>query len=548
MLTYGQVQASNENLHLLQTLQCHPFSVALAAATVSTYQSFYQVNGSTATETYSKLLNESLSAGHSPFQSALKLYVEVAITDVRMRHTFDLLGSLDVSNPVPAMLVTQHLRNSFYNIPEESLVEIPHKRFSTENTYWDSIKSVKNYFLPPNPPVNETDVRDDIFFLRHCPLFSFMSYLKGFEFIRVHDMSANNLRRVFFESTCEQFDDDYCRAKQKDFQQNTWLVKYRSFNKEDCLASYYRSLPGLSSPGVITACQYSSASYTFSEVAHGTVVPKNLSYSQYVHIVSHYHRVFSSLEYVFLDVAGDISAWVLQNLMNPHFEVLQNYPHLAQSDRLATQILAADGHVALLLPQELESYLPCYKSLVDEQKKMLGSQSLTAVSSQIKYADMLLCLSRSSEACTVLQGVLSIYKKLSPHLRDQMSMDVGHSMSALGRTYAQLRDYNQSREWFEHALGAYQTLPEQGKATKKQQRLISSSLIDVAHSYLVLGDLAVAKKYSDLACMVLDSLYPEGNGETVRILRIGSVIHSLMGDKEESMKQQARASKIESKL
>ena len=543
------MEVSSETRHLLQTLQCHPFSVALAAATISTYQSFHQCNSSTATESYSKLLTESISTEHCPFQAALRLYIAVASNDIRMRHTFDLIGSLNVNSPVPAMAVTHHLKNAFYDLPEESLAEISsYQTASTEFSYWDYLKSVKEYFLPAsNLPVNSANVRDDIFFLRNCPLFSFVSYLKGFEFIRAHDSAANSLRLLFTGSTCAKFDEDYCRVKQNEFQQNTW--KYRSFNKKDSLASYYRSLPGLSSPGVFTARQYSSISYESSDVAQGTSVPENMSYPQYVHIVSHYHRVFNSLECVYLNVSGDMSAWVLQNLLKPHFIALQNYPHVAQSDRLAVQILAADVHVALLSPHDLKSYLPHYKHLVDEQLKILGSQSLTVASAQTKYADMLLSLGRPSEARTILQGVLSIYKKLSPNMRDQMCMDIGHCMSALGRTYAQLGDYSQSRDWFEHAMASYQTLPEQqGKATKKQQRLVSNSLIDVAHSYLVLGDLAIAKKYSDLACMVLDSLHPEGTAETVRILQIGSVIHSLMGDKEESMKQQARASKIEAKL
>ncbi len=47
------------------------------------------------------------------------------------------------------------------------------------------------------------------------------------------------------------------------------------------------------------------------------------------------------------------------------------------------------------------------------------------------------------------------------------------------------------------------------------------------HAYLSVGDLLVAKKYSELAAMMLQSVYPQGHKEMVRLLNIRSIVSAL---------------------
>ena len=535
---------------LVESLGCHPLATALAASTISTYQAFLHLDSTSAAKTYSELLMEQMKLEETPLQAALKLYFEVAVSDVRLRHVFDLLGSLDSDSPILSSVVADHLHSMFYAIPSDLLVAASPQvavEDVVEHSYLDYVKPIKDYLFPKPGELGITE-EDKIGYLRHCPLLLFMkSSQNDFELIGVQPSAVHSLRWLFTESTCDKLDEDHCRLKENEFQQKSWFKRYRAFNKTDCLASYHRALPGLVSPGVITPRLFASMPHKGYDL-QGTAVPEDLSYSQYVHIVSHYHRVLGSMSTLFHNAKGDIHGNILERVMVPHLKALMEHPLLSQADRLKADILTADIQVLLISGKELEAYLLYYEGLINEQKRMLGSQSLILAATLTNYADLLLSVGKSAEAQTMLQTVLGTYKKLSTRARDQACVDVGHAMSSMGRAFAQLGDHRQSKDWYEHALTTYQTIPEQGHATKKHQNLISSSLIDVARAYLVLGDLPVAKKYSELAYMVLESLYPKGNSETVRILRISSIINSLMGNKEESAKQMSQASKIEAKL
>ena len=549
----GRVKRCSEERELMERICSLPISTALAAATIYSYKELWHLDDHDALSVYSKILKNKLEEEQSPLQASLSVYFEVVVADARMRHVFDLLGCMDLDLPVMTGLAAHHIQSSFYSIPKESLMPTlppPSVKESSDLSYWDYFKSIKEKMFPSQPLASLESMNDDrIAFLRHSPILLFnTSFFKDVELVSMHGSAMSCVRRQFTAHTAPTLDEEHCKTKEGEFQQSTWLKRYKNFNKEECLANYHRSLPGLSSPGVLTPRQFASSSHQNCHFPLETAVSESLSYSQYVHIVSHYHRVLKSLVDTLPDYIGDIPANSVQCLLIPHLQLLKEYPLLAEADKVTAQILEVDIRALSLSAAKLESHLLCYEHLVNKQKLLLGSSNLTVSSNLIKYADLLLSSGKAAEARTVLQAVLNTYKKLSSGMRDQLCVEIGHAMSSMGQAYSQLGEHKLSKDWFEYALASFQTIPEEGEVTSKQRKLISSSLVDVAQAYLILGELPVAKKYSELACMVLDSINPEGSPETIRCLKIASIVNALSGDKDESVKQKTRAAKIEGNL
>lgn len=535
----------SSDLSILESLSYHPMATALAATTVGIYQTLLESDCQNAISTYQKLLTDRTSSGEAVLQAALALFFEASVSDPRLRHTYDMIGLFDLNCPFLTSIIPVHLSSEFYAIPSEQLVSSPPKPSALDmkemSSYFDLIKSYLP-FLQSKPIEVAPAPQDELSFLRTCPVFSFKRYPKAdIELVTVHLSAVPILQQLFSEVTCPKLDKDHIQLKAQEFQQKAWFRKYRTFDEKNCLVQFHRGLPGLSSPGVLTAREF--ASLPGSVHGNMAVVP-HLQYSQYMHIVSHYHRVTESLLATLKSVKGEVSGYFFEKSLLPHVNAVKTFPLLSQADRLAANISVMSIQAASLSGDDLKECLTPYESLVTEQRKLLGSQSTTVACSLVDYADFLLSTGNASQAESVLQSVIRNYKQLPTRARDLVALDVGHAMSSLGLVYAQLGAKEESKNCYEQALTSYQTAPVHGQVNKKLQKLISSLLIDVAHSHLVLGDLPTAKKYSELGILVLKSLYPDGNLETVRLLEISSIIHSLLGDKEESSKLLAQASKM----
>ena len=539
-----EVVSAAAALPLLEALTFHPMAVALAAATVSIYQTLLHSEQSPMTICkYKKLLVDQTSLGEDVLQASLSLFLEASVSDPRVRHTYDLIGLFDLDFPFLASIIPVHLSSDFCGIPREQLLPSTLKPSTSDLKEYSYLDSIKNYipFLQSKVEVNTQTPQDELGFLRQCPLLSFKHYSQAdVELVTVHSSAVPSLRQLFKEVTCPKLDNDHVQLKKREFQRNAWFRNYRTFDNKNCLVQFHRSLPGLSSPGVLTAHEFASLP------ARGSDKP-DLTYSQYVHTVSHHHRVTESLLATLKLVKGEVSGYFLEKSLLPHISAMKAHL-LSPEDELSVNILIASIQAISLSGSNLKRCLSSYGQLLDEQKKLLGPQNTAVASSLVDYADILLSTGNTSQAKELLQCVLSGYKQLSARARDEVSLDVGHAMSSLGHVYTQLGNYEESKNCYEHALMLYQSAPVQGQVDKKQQRLISSLLIDVTHSHLVLGDLPTAKKYSELGIAVLQSLYPGGSLETVRLLETSSIITSLLGDKEGSSKLLSQASTIKAKV
>lgn len=536
-------------LQLLEILEHNPMTIALAASTIKLYHSLVQESKMDDTvQLYQDLLKKD---GLPVQQAAINLYCEAAMSDSRIRHVFDFLGSCDLKYPLLVSVLPIHLSLDFYGMPEEALAPPPldpilaELKSSTDSSFWNRVRSFFPFLQPSKPSDDDISKalaasQDEVAFIRQSPLLSF-KHSGSFECVTVNSAAHRTISELFSGSTAAKLDSDYLSKESKDFEQNSWFKGYRAFDSKKALTVFHRKLPGLSSPGVFTEVQFAKMQATPMS-SESTC----LNYSQYVHVVSHYHRVLTSLVTTLRSVKGEMKELFMKKCLMPHFLAIKNFPYVSEADELTADIslffIDASG-------SPLGDRIAQYENLIAKQKVLMGAKSVEVASSLVDLADLQLSSNNASSAKELLQCALSIYNQIPVHLQHStFGLDVGHTLRSLGLACGELGDKEKSKDFYDKALAISQSVPPSGRVGQQQRKLVASLLVSVTHAYLCLGDLPVAKKYCELAVMMLQSVYPQGHAEMVRLLNIRSVVGALMGDKAESSKSRMEASKLKAKL
>ena len=573
-MTLSGMKGEHQAAKLAERLQYCPFTIALAASTIKLYASFLeQESGESPLATYTKVLNSSISDNDSNLENitrtAIALYSESAISDPSIRHAFDLFGSCDPHHPIPASLVGRHLTHPFYRIlpppaPYPSGSGTPALSTSEEastsgpSAYLAQLKSIlpfgkKEATLGPTQPdlsslLYGTD--DSVAFLRSSPLLAFKKYSKtGVELLHVHSSASSELSCLFTKYTTPKLDKDHLVWAEDTFNRTAWFRQYRSFDASQALLKYHRSLPGLSAPGVLTQKEFEINTPRHIDVqTAGTKASSERTYAEYSHLVSHYHRVLSSLTTELKSAGADIEDTQLKKYLQSHLKAVGQFPLVSTTDRMMSSYGLLSIETALSPTSDYPKALQKYEAILEQQRSVYGNQHPAVARTLTDMADMKFTLSDATGAKQLLESALHIYEKQPQHVRDNHLLDIGLALVSMGIVVSTLGDKERCLELMEGALGVYQTLPPDGKVTKNQRKVVANTLTDLAHAYLSVGDLNSAKKYIDQANMAHRNMYPEPHSAMVRTLNVMSIVYALLGDKPESEKVRLEAAKLKTEI
>ena len=557
-------ESDSEASRLLELLQYCPLAVTLAASTIKLYTtSMPTIEGSDSPlAVYRDILSHSLSASAScdeVLHATVSLYLEAASTDPHTRHTFDLMGSCDLEYPIPIPLITRHLTNPFYKLPDYTPVDSPPPEpsneltggiLSTSSSYLSQFKNMLPFgksatnLPPPLPPEEES-----VPFLRNSPLLSFRKYNKtGFEVVHIHPSAHSELPLGFSMHTVQKLQEGYLSEAEELFNRRAWFRHYRTFNPRRSQEDYLRSLPGVSALGVLTHDQFQKSRPTFTLSASGTRSSGGeLEYSEYLHLVSHYHRVVCAMLAELKLAGGDPWDALLRKYLQPHLKAISQFPLLSEVDKLSCSYSLVSIEAAF--SKNSQDLLHKFKSLIAEQRNVLGSRHPAVARTLTDMADLKYSLNDVLGAKELLESALHIYEHLSPKQADTAHhLDLGLTLSSMGIVYSSLGEKEKCRDILERALEVYQTIPPDGNITPRQRKRVATTLTDIAHAYLSLGDVDTAKKYIDLAILAQRSMYIDAHTEVIRTLNVMSIVYSLLGDKAESQKVRAEAGKLQNQI
>ena len=205
--------------------------------------------------------------------------------------------------------------------------------------------------------------------------------------------------------------------------------------------------------------------------------------------------------------------------------------------------------MASIKPENYQEFVSRYEDIIAKQKRVFGSGSQVVARTMTDLADFKYSFRDVIGAHQLLLASLGLLEKVQARYADEeYKFDVGLTYTSLAYVYDDLGDKQKCKDLLERALGAYQTMPKDGQVSNRQRKLVASSLINIAHAYLSLGDLVMAKKYIDLASVAHQNLYVDAHPESVRAMNVSSNIYALLGDKSESIRLRMEAGKIKAKL
>lgn len=582
---------------LLERLGRLPLAVALAGATIKLYSSHLGVHatgdgsrGSPLT-LYSDLLSDRLAerdgdggGGRSqqPLEAAMALYVEAAVADPMARHTLDLFGACDARTPLPTSTISLHLSKPWFGLPPLPLLPTSSLQAQqasaagraqglpgsaadgklaggTSNSgFLSRLKAALGYAPLPSSPDEAMGmaVEDPVSFLRDSPLLSFRRYRRsGVELVHVHEAASPHLVSLFLGSTRPWLERGHLDTSEEEFQRTAWFRSYRSFDPGKSIAAYRLSLPGVSSPGVLTQRDVEQSPPTLPPALGGACpspspsrLPREVGYAEYLHLVSHWHRVVESLAAEVKAGGGDSVDVLIQHYVCPHLRACARRPFLAETDALSCAHCLLRYEAATLEGDGYDETYRRFESLLERQRALHGSLSPVLARTQTDMANLKWLAGDLPAARRLLEAALAIYEKLPQAKRETLASDVGLALASLGIVCSQLGEKRRSVECLEAALVAHQTVAPGQQISAKQRKIVATLLTDVAHTYVSLGELDAAKKYIELALMAHPNVYPDIHPEMVRALNVSSIVFSLLGDKRQSSRNREEAGKIQAKL
>ena len=557
---------SQDYLTKLSQQLCHlPMSVALAGLTVKLYTQFLEASDPTLSEkptdlalsSFCEVLSGKLSGApgcEEVMKTTIELYIEtLSAADPYFLHAVDFLTSIDPSFPVPISAITQHLSHPFYALsslkqflsPLADPLEVAPPPPSPPS-YLEMIKS-KIPFIPqsssplPTPNGGQTLQKlaetqagrwsppDPLISLRKSPFVKSRSF-SGLELISLHPSVVGFIQGHFLRFTVPKLQEAHVRGAKDQFDRGSWFKQFRSFNEESILASYLKSLPGLGEGGVLTEEKFKTTS---------SMNPQ-LMYSEYLHLVSHSHRVCAALTKELNYLSRDAEDLQLCRYIQPHLSALSHSPFLPTSDQLRCQsgLLSID---AAFSPKS-ENIYARYNSILDAERQTVGSSSLEVANTLTQMAELKYYAAEYHTAEQLLQSAVSIHNKVPLHKRSaEQSLDLAVTMSTLGLVYSALGNKQRSKDYLEQSLGLYQSIPSSGEVSRKQRKQVASTVTDLGHVYISLGDVTMAKRYLDLALTAHRNIHPGSHPEVSRTLTVMSVVYALMGDAAESRRLRKEA-------
>lgn len=534
---------SVDNDKLSPLLSSSPLVLALAASTVSLYSaSLAGSEGTTSSglQEYLEILSENgPTTPEKMAEVCVRLYVEAAATDLRVGHSFDLMASLSPTHPLPVLLLDHHLSSSFYRLPSleppPSLTSQPVQ----DTSLWAQLKMMVPFGKkspPPPSPSSLTGV-DRLHHLRNSPLLSFRKFSReGFELVELHPQTREEVSQQFLTRTVPQLEKIHLQEAKEVFRTTAWFKNYRKFDESAALIQYRSSLPGVSGAGVLTR-----EAFLLSPLAQrGT-------YSQYLHTISHYHLISSSIISL-LKLADDgFAATQFSHYVQPHLTHLLNLQNHCLSDN--DLVMCRYGLAAILSISSPDSAHNIYQLVLEEQKRLFGDRHPAVARTLTDMAGLSFTSEELDKARNLLEEAIKIYSSLSSKSLDsEIKIDHGLALSSLAVVSSCQGEKRKSRDLLEQALNLYQSMPESGEVSVYQRRLVASTLTDLSQAYLSLGQIVLAQKYVELAMLAMPNVYPEGSPETVRTLTVAGAVYALLGDKRESQRVGQEAGKEKAKL
>lgn len=248
----------------------------------------------------------------------------------------------------------------------------------------------------------------------------------------------------------------------------------------------------------------------------------------------------------------DVQTRTLARLIMPHLHHIlttNTSKSLAPKSRAHALLAVASINSAL---GNLEASIPSLEQAVAIEEEQFGESSLEVASTLTRLAEVLSSLDNATKARVLLERAFAIYEQHRKKSGEyKKPLEFARTMEALGAVYGALGFKQQSKDYIERALSFMQsaapTTPDEIEGRRFTCE-VASTLADLGHAYLSLGDAFSGRKMLELAVTGLKNMYGEEHPEVVRAMTILGTAYTMQGNWQEGKKMRREAGKLQAKL
>ena len=373
-----------------------------------------------------------------------------------------------------------------------------------------------------------------------------LSQLEGYDIQLMHvhpSLGTTLLSNNFTTETVPYLEEKELTRGKDQWHRTAWFKRWRSFDPRHCLVTFLSSLPGVKEGGALTEPEY---------LLRQETTPLLPPYPLYLHHASRHHIMADTLRNLLRYLRNDTEDLLLKKYLSPHVDrFLQTTPtSVLDKDVLSMETSLLNIRTSLS-NTGFDNLLKEYSALLQAHVTQYGTHSHTRVASVLtSMADVYYTHNQHLDKATqLLLQAIEVYERVPAKSKTwTVTIDHASSLSLLGLVCASLGDKKGCVKYLEQSLMLYQQIPSDGDVTKNQRKVVATTITDLGHAYIMLGDVNAAKKYLDLAVIAQRGIHGDYHPEVVRTLNIQRVMYTLMGDNVESKTIGREAGEIQKEL
>lgn len=373
------------------------------------------------------------------------------------------------------------------------------------------------------------------------------------------------MSQLFTSTTCQLLEDQHLIQAETKHNNSSWFRRLWAFDPQRSLQEFRNSLvesnsgvnpsqdsPKQDDPLLKDGIDVSSLLRDDTDITDVS----NYRFIQPEVASKHYQRhiglVLKTINGVSSVCSQDVQTRTLARLIMPHLHhtLTANTSKNLEPKSRAHALLAVSSINSAL--GNLEASIPSLEQALAIEEEKFGDSSLEVASTLTRLAEVYSSLDDAPKARVFLERAYGIYEQQRKKSGEyKKPLEFARTMEALGAVYGALGFKKQSKDYIERALSYMQSAAPTTPDEIESRRFtceVASTLADLGHAYLSIGDAFSARKMLDLAVQGLKNMYGEEHPEVVRALTILGTAYTMQGNWQEGKKMRKEAGKLQAKL
>ena len=382
-------------------------------------------------------------------------------------------------------------------------------------------------------------------------------------------------QQLFLSKTMYQLEAEYLARAEDKHNTSSWFRRLWSFDPQRTLQEYRNSLGEVSRNEQVT---HQDLVVSHNEVMmppdpavlppfSGSVVSKLLEEDELEikdefrkikpqdatrHCRQHTARVLKTINGVASVCGQDNQTRTLARLIKPHLDhILAAGTSKSLGPKSRAHAISAVASVDTSFGN-LESSRGLLEDVLRIETDLYGESSLEVASTVTRLADVYSSLDDQPKCRELLERALQIYESQRKKFGEyKQPLDYARTLSALGATYGSLGFKERSRDYIERAFSFMQSAAPANPDEVETRRFtndVASTLTDLGHAYLSLGETTPARRFLDMALNGHKNIHGDEHPEVVRTLTVLGIAYTMQGDWPEARKVRKEAGKLQVKL